>query len=64
MGDVDDQHRHRLTIQECACQTTGDSNELSGDGKQLEWQHQTQMKNTDHMHPQTQLRENANHGGE
>jgi hypothetical protein len=58
------QYRHRLTIHDCACQATGDGNELNGDGEDLEWQHQTRMRNTNQTSPQTRLRERANHGGE
>jgi hypothetical protein len=58
------QYHHRLTAQECACQTMGNGNALQGDGEQLEWQHQTRMRNTNQTCPQTQLRERANYGGE
>ena len=34
------QYRHRLTVQKRICQSTGDGNELNGDGENLEWQHQ------------------------
>jgi len=58
------QNRHRITVQERACQTMGDGCcGLNGDGENLEWQHQTQMRNTNQTCPQTQLRERANHGG-
>lgn len=56
-------NRHQLTVHECDCQVTGDGNELNGDGENLEWQHQTRMRNTNQTSPQTQLRERANHGG-
>ena len=58
------QYRQRLTAQECACQSLSDGNALNGDGEQLAWQHQTRMRNTNQIGPQTQLRERANHGGE
>lgn len=58
------QYRHRWTAQERQCETLGDGNTLQGDGEQLEWQHQTRMRNTNQTCPQTQLRERAHHGGE
>ncbi len=58
------QYRHRWTAQEHQCETLGDGNALQGDDAQLEWQHQTRMRNINQTCPQTQLRERAHHGGE
>jgi Tfp pilus assembly protein PilV len=58
------QYRHRLTVQKCVCQSTGDGNELNGDGENLVWQLQNRMRTTNQTCSHIQLRERANHGGE